>query len=505
MTTVDRFMKMFRGLDRAYGTYVIQEERDADGKKIGQAHTKREPVTRELWENHLSGKMGIGIVPILDGDLVVFGAIDIDSYHDLNLSAIAEKLSKENLPLAVCRSKSGGAHVYCFVKSPVPAKDMQRSLREIAGFIGFGGSEIFPKQSKILSAQGDIGSWINMPYFNGLKGLRYCIKPDGDALSPEDFLDLAEAMAVDPEWFERRHVDVKPLPEGPPCLQILIQDGFPRGMRNKGLFNMAIYARMSNPDGWSAVVDRYNHDHMLPPLSTEEVRTIKSSVNRNPKYTYTCSQEPICSRCNAVLCRTRKFGISFGNDSQMPLIGGLTKLDTKPPLWFLEVNGTRIELSTSQLQDTKQFQGRCMETINHMPPIVSRNAWQRIIQGAMEGLAIIEAPKEMSLEGQFFQALEKFCTGPGRATSMEDIILGRPYTDEMKTYFRAIDLLSFLTRIKFPLTTLNKITAMLREIGADHGAKNIRGRHVNFWTIKKFDAYSEESQTPSELNQEDIV
>ena len=44
---------------------------------------------------------------------------------------------------------------------------------ELAAGIGYGGVEIFPKQREVLVDRGDIGSWLNMPYFEGETSVRY--------------------------------------------------------------------------------------------------------------------------------------------------------------------------------------------------------------------------------------------------------------------------------------------------------------------------------------------
>ena len=55
----------------------------------------------------------------------------------------------------------------------------------------------------------------------------------------------------------------------------------------------------------------------------------------------------------AEIIRNRKFGIDAGN---VPRFTNLSKLDTEPPLWFLNVNGQRVELDTEQLQNQYKFQ-----------------------------------------------------------------------------------------------------------------------------------------------------
>jgi uncharacterized ion transporter superfamily protein YfcC len=44
---------------------------------VGEAVTVTGEVTEALWEQHLSGRQGIGIIPIRDDSTCVFGAIDV--------------------------------------------------------------------------------------------------------------------------------------------------------------------------------------------------------------------------------------------------------------------------------------------------------------------------------------------------------------------------------------------------------------------------------------------
>ena len=84
---VKRFLDIFDGLDRAYGTYQINSKR-VDGKQLGDAVTLKKPVNEALWLGHLTGKTAIGIIPIKDNSCCKFGAIDIDVYASLNISSL---------------------------------------------------------------------------------------------------------------------------------------------------------------------------------------------------------------------------------------------------------------------------------------------------------------------------------------------------------------------------------------------------------------------------------
>ena len=130
MSTKD-FAELFSGLRLAYGSYRPNED-NGPGKQKGQYRVVSEELDDdrllELWENHLAGQESLGIVPIREDNSCVWGAIDIDTYP-LKHDDLVERLVKRNeLPFVVARSKSGGAHVYCFVSEPVPASVMQGKL-----------------------------------------------------------------------------------------------------------------------------------------------------------------------------------------------------------------------------------------------------------------------------------------------------------------------------------------------------------------------------------------
>jgi len=89
----------------------------------------------------------------------------------------------------VCRSKSGGAHVFLFSDQPVAAERMRDKLTEIKTLLGYGGSEVFPKQIQLKSAD-DTGNFLNLPYFNGDDTTRYAFKQDGEAATLEEFYSI---------------------------------------------------------------------------------------------------------------------------------------------------------------------------------------------------------------------------------------------------------------------------------------------------------------------------
>ena len=185
-------MKLFRGFELAHGQYRVNKQ-EADGKMSGRAVTVSEPATEFNFKEHLSGgEYILGVIPLLQNNSCHFGVIDIDIRGDVKLNESLESLEKKirDTPLVLCRSKSGGAHLYLFCSPAIPAIDMVSKLNEFAALLGYGGSEVFPKQISRANER-DRGNWINLCYWDGDKTERHAIHK-GKKLNLKEFVDLAE-------------------------------------------------------------------------------------------------------------------------------------------------------------------------------------------------------------------------------------------------------------------------------------------------------------------------
>lgn len=510
-------MSLFAGMANAHGTYKVDDGVAPDGsKKKGKALTVRQPVTSALWQSHLDGERGIGIIPIREDNMCRWGAIDVDIYN-LDIVGLVKRITDAGLPLVVCRSKSGGAHAMAFTKEPVQASMMQVKLRELAAGLGYGKSEIFPKQGTVLVDKGDMGNWLNMPYFGGANTTRYAFGPEGTSLSPDEFLAYATSKAMTPEEFETlalapqktkvskkaagSKVDTNhPLFGAPPCLQNMAEQGVPEGNRNNALYNYAVYAKKRHPDDWEAAVDQYNLDYMDEPLGSAEVELIKKGMLKKD-YNYKCNDQPICGFCNAALCRTRKYGV--GVSGSTPIFNSLSKLNTNPALWFLDVEGQRMELTTDQLYNQSLFQKACMDNLTAIPPRVKDNQWHSVLHDLMENAVLIEAPREVSRDGQLEELIEDFVRGSNiLALSRDDILFGKPWSDGGKVYFRIKDLMDQLTRNNFKDCTRTQVIARITAMGGDKDFFKLKGRGVNVWWVPEVADQDSPFDLPEELNDE---
>jgi|TARA_R110002020_G_scaffold158028_4_gene341072 hypothetical protein len=503
MSYYKQFSSIFDGLRAAYGTYKIDKKQLNGKKNTGKAGVVRETRTKELWEGHLSGKgQSVGIIPINEENNCKWGCVDIDLYN-FDHKKLIDKIRKLKLPLVVCRSKSGGAHVFIFTSEWVSAKNIQEVLRHVASLLGYGESEIFPKQIKLNLERGDVGNFLNMPYYDHEDGLRYAIKDDGTAATIEEFFELHKEYVCTPEQLSAVLIEEdtsQPIENGPPCLQVLCREKISEGGRNNGLFNIGVYLRKAYPDSWETEILNYNMQYLDPPLPLNEVNVVAKQLQKKD-YAYKCKDAPINSYCNAELCKTRKFGIDAAISGV--LIANLRKYNSQPPVWFLDVNGQPLELDTEGLMNQITFQRSCVEQLNFMPRSVTKPLWEGRINTLLDDMtqnegSIVEVSADASVNGRFYAFLDEFCTSLQQAQDREEILLRRPYTDEKeeKTFFRLVDLENHLTKANFKNYKTHQIAQRLRDINGEATQINIKGKSVRVWAIPAFNRTNPEIPPP---------
>jgi hypothetical protein len=504
-----RMHRLFAGRDTAHGVFRPGKQKKNERNKVkgGQA-TELGPATPLLWEKHLRGEEGLGVFMLrLDG-MVRFGAIDVDIYS-LDHAPLARKIAKAKLPLVVCRSKSGGAHLYLFGKEDLPAGLVRKKLAEWAVLLDLYGLkqrkedkvEFFPHKSQ-LAGENDFGKYLNMPYFKENGGERWGVAPGGRVMPTLAFLDYAEKLSVTVKELEEFKSEVdSTLVDGPPCLQTLCGAGPIGEFRNNVLLNLGVYLRQRFPDDWKEKLEEYNRKLIDPPLPAKEIVALTKSVGK-AEYNYTCKQEPIEKRCNSTVCITRKYGVRAkaednGHYEGFTLnLGQLTKFDTIPPTWELEVNGKVINLTTDQWTTYRLFRKAVLEYRNIYPPQLTDKAWFAIIQDKMSSLETAAAPDDAGEPGRVRWYLEQYCLN-NKTRTRDELKDNRAWWDEENghIYFRLHPLLEFLHNHRVFIQP-REITSFFRAWGFLHGQYNIKGVCVQWWKLPEFKTQTEPDEIP---------
>ena len=485
---IDKFKNIFEGLDRAHGVTKVTESISNGTKIKGKSFVKREPVTDELWQKHLEGVDSLGVIPINDDNKCKWGCIDIDSYAGFDHKKLINKIKQFQLPLIVCRSKSGGAHVFLFTKDYVSASLMQDKLNEIRSVLGYGGSEVFPKQRE-LKSKDDTGNFLNLPYFNCSQTTRYAFLESGEAASIESFFELYERYKQqDISTIEIKRPET-PYSDGPPCIELMAQNKIGEGGRNNALFHYGVYAKQKWPAEWKSKLILFNATAMEKPLSDSEVQIVVTQHDKK-EWGYKCKDEPMCSMCDKTLCRTRKYGI--GQEILFPGLTDLQVIDLEDPYYYLNVDGERLYLeNVKYLRQQSLFQEACMKQLRNRPPTLKEKDWVVVTNQLLNNAEITEPAEGLRTEDQLQNHLQEYCLNRVSVDSKEDLPRGGTWTNNGYHHF-VFDKFyhNHLMRRRWDLG-YSRTAEMLREkCGCED--KRIGKNKLSVYVVKEFEAKDDE-------------
>ncbi len=131
------FRSLFAGRDDVYAVRWENERSRKSGWSPavvgGPAYARRPdreylPLGDEIIEAHLTGRVHVGLYPLLRDDTCRLLACDFDGpTWPLDAGAFVDAARAAGIPVALERSRSGaGAHVWMFVTAPVPASAARR-------------------------------------------------------------------------------------------------------------------------------------------------------------------------------------------------------------------------------------------------------------------------------------------------------------------------------------------------------------------------------------------
>lgn len=510
-----RFAQLFRGNERSFGQFT------PNVPSSRHSITEKSSYTMDHFINHLDGKKGLGLVPIMDDGFCWFGAIDIDAHgdaEDIDLYALEKLVRELDYPLTVCRSKSGGAHLYLFANEPIRATVIRKILAKWAVQLGHGGCEVFPKQDFLppdkMTGEQQLGNWINLAWFDAENPdcLRYCME-GGKRITFEHFLDVAESRRTTPgmliEKGDNEHQ------EAPPCIQRMIADGVGKGHRNEAMYNMVIYLKQAFPETYVDRAFDMNARIFTEPMTHAEAKKVIASAGRRD-YRYKCKEEPCKSLCRSFECVTRKYGITPEEKGEMdmgalPAFGPLEKYMTTPVRWSMYVDGARVNLSTNQLMDFRAVREAVAEALTRLIPPMKNDRWQVILHDLMAKAVMIEAPEEATIEGVMWNRLQSFLAKTDLESDgldqndRESLHYGTPVVQDRDgtrmVYFRGQDFLDYLKKNRADDVKGPQVWVILKQHGCEHTKLRVGKQSVNVWYVK-VDKLTTSEIKPKEIKSE---
>ena len=499
----DRFIEIFTGLKRAHGCTYINTIPKEGVKLKTKSFVKREQVTSDHYKNHLHGvEPSLGIIPINEEDMCKWGCIDIDSYAGFDHQKLIRKIKTLKLPLVVCRSKSGGAHVFLFSEDFVEAKTMRDKLNQIRAVLGFGSAEVFPKQIELKSEE-DTGNFLNLPYFNHEVSTRYAFKDDGSAATIGEFYGIYNNVKqLDVNSIKVQRPDSE-FSDGPPCIETLAAEKISEGGRNAALFHFGVYAKKKWPNNWKEKISWFHENYIVGDLDQREIDIIKNQHEKKD-WGWKCNDVPMCNVCDKQLCKTRQFGI--GNSVMFPELSDLQEIQLEEPYYYLNIDGKRLKLpSAKYLRQQPLFEEACIAGIGIFPPTMKIKDWKILVNQLLSTREIIPPPKGTSKKDQLQNHLEEFCTNRTSTTvEKDDIKKGAVFTDEGKHYFLFDSFFyGFLQRRRWDVK-FQETSQMLREHCGCTTERIILGKSRP--TVTMVDSFEKKSEDykPKQLKPKDV-
>jgi len=457
------FQKVFSGNMEAYGQHIYKY---TDNKKEkGDNYTEVSKITDILYREHLEGKKGLGIIPIDKNHNCKFAVIDMDIYNE-NYRKYVDFIYKNDIPLFPFRSKSGGLHLYLFLEKSIKAKQVKSFMTLFKIILMLDNkTEIFPKQNTLM--EGQAGNWINLPYYDVENTKQYMYNKESQPIEFNLALNMIKEKLQTEEVLIEFFSNL-PLSDGPPCLQSIylwkITD-----FRNEYLFSLARYYKTKFGDDFEYKIIEAN-SLLDKPIDTERLQKTIIGSHKKRDYTYKCTNEPLISICDKIICKLRIYGIGGEEISELSY-EEFIKYETDPPYYEWKVNGELLRFfSEKDIINQMQFRILCFRHLHMLPIKIKDLNWSKIINRALKNVIvkIIKKEDDISLGSLFKEHLIEFLEKRALAQNKEQVMINRVFKDEDKFnyIFKPKNLISFLYHQKqFRNYSVTEIHAKLRELG----------------------------------------
>ena len=506
---IDEFIKIFEGLDRAYGQFKRNESR-VSAKVEGKPWVEHKSPQRNLWENHLRGiGVSLGIFPLTDDGTCKWGAIDID-VDEMDYEELLKKIRELKLPLIMFRSKSGRAHVYLFMKNFTSAEEVRLVMKKFASKLGLADKldRIYPMQIEL--GEKETGSWLNLPYFNHEEGSRYAYKDDFDAATIEEFFEMHKQYAqenLDDYLLEEIKVPTKKVKYTSleelllPCQKNASKannNKIPTDIgRNDFLLHSFTWAKRA--ETYTKKIEEYKHldakgllkhynkNYLKEPLPETEIeKTIFKSEDK--EYKYLCTRPQIKKYCDPSACTRHLCGIT--PDQALELVGAeealgqITQYCSTPPIFYESVDvktihhastdgkGThervRVEMKGSDFLNKEKYTNRLADA-GYFPHdsilTMTAPAFRKMNLGRLDRMSYEKAEEEATPEYEFKTLIRDFLNKCTVSVERSHLLDGACYYNQetKEVEIRIHRLMDYLKAIR-DFRTLKKVCFDLKKM-----------------------------------------
>lgn len=453
---VDVFLILFDGYERGFFNFEFTSNVSSSGKVETKNYFSDQELKYKHIVGHLKGIKGVAAIPLRSNSSIKFACIDVDDYNiDLNL--LDEQIINNELPLILCRSKSGGAHLFIFFENE--QKDVKKVVQLLEHYakdiLGLKKYEIFPKQTR-RTTEDEAGNGINLPYFGYYKNVvqkeckEYCIN-NGRNVSFEEFVKLCEAVCVRDNEIDftketaiaennNKMLVINPeYYDAPPCIIQLMVNKIQSGERSNALFSIGVYLNKKFPDDWEERLSSLNQILCVNPLDEDALDNTIIKTLRKKDYFYKCNDLPLKLFCNKSACKKCKYGISCVKDNAS-IISNLSCIKSTPSVlagssnsicWFITINDKfQIKLTTEQLNNVTKLK-HCIQEQAGINISLKKEEWEARLNELFIDLKSIEVGDSYSAKERFLSIFKDYLLRK-RSTIAESILKGKVFEYEEK-------------------------------------------------------------------------
>ena len=299
--SITTFMQLFSGRTDVYG--------------LNQMCLK-EPLTKEIYQQHLDGVKRIGVYPIYDKVWTKWFAYDLDVDNFEQALSIKECAKHYKIKMFIERSKSKGFHIFCFFDEPIEAVKPRLIFEMILEELDIK-CELFPKQDEI--AENQFGNFIFLPLFGGdTKNGKTVFVDDKNNIFIDNVTDLKKIELTKVEHieeailvnnlerkkiiFQETDAESRVYSRTLPCIEN-IKKGTQKGHRNEACFRLVIFLKEKNipRDDIEILINNWNLKNN-PHLPNKEILTIIDSVFKGKYKSYGCESGIITHYCKKENC-----------------------------------------------------------------------------------------------------------------------------------------------------------------------------------------------------------